>query len=416
MQGFLLFTLFCSWFTYPLVFGVSHPMLFKVLIISLLGISLLLNVLSSDSVRNLQFLIQSKLLPFIIFYIIYLICYTIATFLQFDERSVVALISSYTKVTFAILLLLILSWHLNIAAFKLYAYFIFILTIVAILLFILITSGSMTPLGSITIPRGVGDTVLENYGLGFSWHSFEIGGYRISRLQSFADEPGSFAHGLLPALYWAFFNQKKIMIIILFLGLLLTFSVGAILAMVVMGGFLAYKKGLGSFLKIIVLIFLITTIVNFIAPEELIHGVDLYLKTKYDVTGMNITSGGERLDDTKITWQLLLNNPWGYGADQGNKAAQKNIAVGWWVVLIESGFLGGIAYFIAFSWLFVLAVIIFLKENDKIILIVCSSYISSYIMSAQRAKIDASFWLLWLVVSILLVEVYHKENNIIMKL
>jgi hypothetical protein len=415
MQGFLLFTLFCSWFTYPLVFGVSHPMLFKVLIISLLGISLLLNVLSNDSVRKLHFLIQPNLLPFIIFYFIYLSCYTIATFLQFDEKSVIALISSYTKVSFAILLLLILSWHLNIAAFKLYSYFIFILTIMAIFLFFLITSGSMAPLGSITIPRGVGDTVLENYGLGFSWHSFEIGEYQISRLQSFADEPGSFAHGLLPALYWAFFNQKKTMVIVLFLGLLLTWSVGAMLATVVVGCLLVYKKGLGSFVKIIVIIFLITTIVIFIVPQELIQGVDLYLKTKYDVTGTDITSGGERLDDTKITWQLLLNNPWGYGADQANKAAQRNLAVGWLVVLIESGFLGGIAYFIAFSWLFVLAVIIFLKENEKIILIVCSSYISSYIMSAQRAKIDASFWLMWLVISILLVGVYHKEINIKLK-
>jgi hypothetical protein len=412
MQGFLLFTLFCSWFTYPLVFGVSHPMLFKISIISLLGITLLLNVLSSDSVRNLHFLIQPNLLPFIILYFIYLSCYTIATFLHFDEKSLTALISAYTKVTFAVLLLLILSWHLNIAAFKLYSYFIFILTIMAILLFFLIASGSMAPIGSITIPRGVGDTVLENYGLGFSWHSFEIGGYQISRLQSFADEPGSFAHGLLPALYWAFFNQKKIMVVILFIGLLLTWSVGAILAMVVVGCILMYKKGLGSFIKVIIFILLITTIVIFTVPKELIQGVDLYLKTKYDVTGMDITSGGERLDNTKITWQLLLNNPWGYGADQANKTAQRNLAVGWLVALIESGFLGGIAYFIAFSWLFILAVILFLKENEKIILIVCSSYISSYIMSAQRAQIDASFWLIWLVISILMVKVYHKENKI----
>ena len=281
----------------------------------------------------------------------------------------------------------------------------------SIFLFWLLANDLISPLNTITIHVGSKVYEFDNYGLGFarSHYFIDFSGYRIARMQSFADEPGSFAHALLPAIFWALLNKKKLMVIILSLGLLLTMALGAILALGIVGFLYCYKEGSRTILKALFSFILIVALLIAITPTEFSESVAWYLKTKYDPEQRWTTSGEARQVDSKVTFQLLNEKPWGFGAKQANKAAGRDIAVGWCVALLDAGLLGGSAYFLAFSWLFLLAIIIFLKEKNKIKLYICANYITTYIMTSQRAKMDDSFWLLWIVVSFIMIEGYPKE-------
>jgi len=416
--AFLILVLVGSWFAYPLVFGLSHPMQFKGIMLILLGLSLLFNLLSAVPARRVEFLLEPQWLIPLVFYLIFLLCYTLSTVINSNIQSLFILLSLYIKLGFVCFLLLFLPWRLNIMTFNLYTRFIFLLSVMAIILFFLLSKGLVSPLGTISFPSASGTAILDNYGLGLIYRPFTFGGYIITRLQSFADEPGSFAHGLLPALFWAFFHKRKLMVLVFTLSLLLTMSVGGIIATGFVAILFAYKKGVGSFLKLFGLLVVIAVLLFSAMPSWISKGVSAYLATKYNIedpTGSHIrgTSMGGRLKGAIATFELLQENPWGYGAGQAHRAAGRAVAVGWLVILIEAGLVGGLAYFLAFSWLFFLAIKIFLRENNKIKLFVCASYIASYIMSAQRAQIDASFWLLWVITSLLMLGVYDKEcpNN-----
>jgi hypothetical protein len=412
--AFLILVLVCSWFAYPLVFGLSYPKQFKGIMLILLGLSLFFNLLSGVPARLVEFLLEPQWLIPLGFYLIFLLCYTLSTVINFNVESILILLSSYIKLGFACFLLLFMPWRLNIKTFNFYTRFIFLLSGMAIILFFLLSKGLVSPLGTISFPSAGGTTVLENYGLGLIYRPFTFGGYIITRLQSFADEPGSFALGLLPALFWAFFYKRKLMLLVLTLSLLLTMSVGGIFSTGFVAILFAYKKGLSSILKLFGLLVIMAVLLFSVTPSWMSKGVNAYLATKYNIedpTGSHTrgTSMGGRLKGAIATFKILQEKPWGYGAGQAHNAAGRPVAVGWLVILIEAGLVGGLAYFLAFSWLFFLAIKIFLKENNKIKLFVCASYIASYIMSAQRAQIDASFWLLWVITSLLMLGVYDKE-------
>ena len=87
------------------------------------------------------------------------------------------------------------------------------------------------PWGSFTIQAGVtGDRLYDFYGLGVTdkGYTLRFGNLVFARLQSFADEPGTFAAALMPALIWAVYKGWKIAILIGIIALLLTLSFGGL--------------------------------------------------------------------------------------------------------------------------------------------------------------------------------------------
>lgn len=268
-------------------------------------------------------------------------------------------------------------------------------SILGILMTLLVFTGMLFPIGELHIPAPGGEVTREFYGLGFGrGHLPFPGGYDIVRLQSFTDEPGTFAFPLLGAIVWAFYRSKITSGVIMIIALLMTWSVGALAAAsIVLAGYLFKKR---SFIQLIlVVIFVGCVAVFFLINSDSLDLMFRYLETKFSSDEGAVTSVGRRVDNMWTLLDAMQHNPEGYGAG-GVAELGLMLGIGWMVSLAESGFLGFVFYLLAGAGLVWLAFkSAWFAEGEVAVYGIMILVLAFAAM--QRARVDESIWHFWLI-------------------
>ncbi|MDD5059023.1 MAG: hypothetical protein PHQ60_14235 [Sideroxydans sp.] len=335
-------------------------------------------------------------------YGIYLLFLTVATLLHADASTAADLALVYVKVMAACMLFFLLPLEVYRWTLDRYTTLVFLGAVTGIAMVALVSINIISNIGTVGV-EGVGETTREFYGIGLGWGQLSIpGGLTVIRLQSFADEPGTFAFMLLLAIIWSFYKRWMWYVGIMIVALLLTWSVGAMMAGAVL--LIAYLMKKRSAVPLLVtLIAVIGIFIIYQSSADLIDLVTHYLETKSG-DDQGTTSYGERLEYLEKLFQLIAIHPEGVGP--GVKAIGFVSPVGWLATLAEAGVLGYFFYFISglvLIWLSVRSV--FLANSEVTILGIMVLVLAFSAM--QRARIDYSIWHLWLVVGFLRFYIAH---------
>lgn len=279
-------------------------------------------------------------------------------------------------------------------------------SILGLLLVLLIYLGLLHPLAEISLDNLAGGAVNKRlfYGIGFVWPHTWIGSiFGLERLQSFADEAGTFAFALTPAILFAANWGMRVRVAIMLTALIFTFSVGAILVWILIVTFYFVSRndrkriwGWGMVLLIFCLtIFLLASSFHFL---DLLNLGNSYLSSKYSNEG-NMTSVGQRLSDLQILIAKIQEHPWGFGAGSTGVSLGRDVAlaIGWFIPLAEAGLLGWLLYLVAFGFILWHAVgDVFCSTSDvriAALIVVVNGY-----AAFQRAGIDSNVWqMFWLI-------------------
>jgi len=286
-----------------------------------------------------------------------------------------------------------------------------------------------TELSVISVVRGV-----DGYGeMIWSFSGFD-GTARIfpesaqfARMQSFALEPGGFALALLPALYWLVLVRQRYMAgSVIALGIAATWSLGALLAMVLAATLLLINKHIGGRGKI----FLLSSIIFFFVSHLVFSWmVDLELfPTAHPLTSsgssIDIITGGDkkiskqqRIDELFQVITFVRTDFWGAGVGAGRDLLDSSISVGYANVFADTGFLGGSFYVLLCVGLGVIALSYVLRYskreshsvNGKAALALALSLLTCLFFGLQREQPDASFWHMWIYASFIIM--YRMINS-----
>lgn len=335
----------------------------------------------------------------------YLGCTTIATILHADDSAAAELFLAYVKVIAAIMIFMVLTVDLYCWTLDRYTNLVFIGAATSAVVVLLVFVGVMEPLGEVGV-GGIGATTREFYGLSLGWGQLPIPGsaYSIIRLQSFADEPGTFAFMLLLGIVWAFHRGWRWHVVVMSVALFLTWSVGALLAGMVL--LLAYLAKRGS-IKLFVASFVVAALVLSVyqSNADLVDIVTRYLETKNGEAAERLDSVGDRVEYIDKLQKLIDKHPEGVGL--GVHAVGFTSPVGWLVPLSDSGVLGFVFYCVAGGILLVLALRTALFYQGKCRVLGIMVLVLAF-SALQRARIDYSVWHFWLLTGFLKIYLHHS--------
>ncbi|MCX8119678.1 MAG: hypothetical protein N3E45_02415 [Oscillatoriaceae bacterium SKW80] len=295
---------------------------------------------------------------------------------------------------------------------NLYSNILVIFSILGIILFFLIIGGWQPIVISTIYGRDY-----NNYLLGLSVIEgfITLNAYRV---QSFYDEPGTFAMALLPGIFWltiANFNFKKCFILIT--GLFMTFSVGGWSALIICLVILifnissmrniVYKNSIKilllTFLSILLIFFIINNTFQNITISELASWITYYINDKY--------YNDQRLNQIPFVINLLIKNPQGPPI----QIYYKDITAGIFVSFLEGGWIGIIGYCLIFMAL--LRMIFFVvKEYQKYqqsqLIALALSVVSLIIMSFQRGELLTFYYSIFIVGFFVNSYINYRRKNI----
>ncbi len=214
-----------------------------------------------------------------------------------------------------------------------------LLSIAGSLLVILVFLHQLPMLARVEMPNG---SIREFYGLGYVWREIWVGSiFGWERLQSYSDEAGTFAFALLPAILLAFYWRMRTRLAVLCIALLLTFSIGAFVFVLVLGA-IKLLSGARSTSRIILLSIFsvsIASVVFLIAENQFARDfARSYLSSKIGETDEK-TSTGDRLQDLAAAYSIILKKPFGVGIS-GYQRSKLAFAIGWLIPAVESGIVG----------------------------------------------------------------------------
>jgi hypothetical protein len=183
----------------------------------------------------------------------------------------------------------------------------------------------------------------------------------IKRAGSFYDEPGTFAMFLTPAILWtAIVTPSTLIISILLVAFLLTFSVGGWMALglsVVYVAMISPRviKGYNHVIFTIVWLIVVITCVSYLFSVVDVSWMTKYVDNKFSgnevPTAIAAASGGSsaeaRLNEIDSFLKILSDKPRGYGVYPNQMNIQFSIGV--MASSIQGGLLGVIGYSIAFG-------------------------------------------------------------------
>jgi hypothetical protein len=323
------------------------------------------------------------------------------------------------RVAVKVISIIVFSYYLSmqnlIRLMNRYSDLMMIASLAGILLVILTTFKLISPIGYFDIPD-VGDfdlyrTRRQIYLLGFNWTSIPLpGGLSIIRLQSFCDEPGTFAFALLISIIWsAFYLRKTAYIVLMTIALFLTWSVGGILLIVPILFYFLYtnfsKLPILAKSLIIVFILVIISFAIYIQNSEYLSSILDYTSTKYSSVRTNETSVGDRLDSLNIIFGKILLHPEGFGLNSTNRDMGVRLSVGWFAPLIESGFLGFSIYIFAFGIILISCFKSIFGKQKKIVIAFSLCIMVNAVAAFQRSSIDGSFFNMFIIMG------YLKSSN-----
>jgi hypothetical protein len=209
--------------------------------------------------------------------------------------------------------------------------------------------------------------------------------FPLFRMQGFCEEPGTFALSLMPALFWLLIVEKAfVRAIIVSIGMLWTYSLGAFLGVILLAVLLAMvrpvRNGVVFFLLglsvIFFLLFFHTTILSTLVESDIFTLGEVYRKyseqgevyRKYIEWSKNFigerftgekSSFGVRVKGSLIALQYLKNHLLGTGTALGISTVNFSIANGFAIAVLESGLFGGLFYcflFLLIAWLSLLTI------------------------------------------------------------
>ena len=396
-----LFFIASSWLFFPFML---KPLAFKTTI-TLFIFSMLLFVLRVPFTHKIN---KYKITPHFFFFFFFYFIYLMGLFLSsLASNSSSLALNSFsivlTKVIFLFALLCFINYKLIIKINDLYSNMIVFVSIFSIFSFIYIELGlpSLYSFELYGVPTDV-------YFFSYKYHNatpiFHIAG----RLQGLAEEAGTFAMALLPALFWQLFVRKrKIHILIILLALLLTMSLGAFVYLLIVFVFFLKNK---KFKLLGVSSFFLMSIFYSISTET--DG-----PTTVTWSG-KLISFYDRLDGVAVAFKYLSENFYGAGSSLGISEINNAIAVGYINASVDAGFLAGFSYCLAFFILIFLAVkkiksLSIYKEDDKssIELAISFSLLSILFMAFQRMQPDQSYWHM-LFIAIFLFIRFNKNSRV----
>lgn len=349
---------------------------------------------------------------FFVVYGLYLLCLSCASFVNAGEGySVPPLVRAYMKFAFCLMILTQLRWEVHKWLFSRFVDVMAVTSLLALLLLPVALLGLMDPLFELELTTASGQGSVRNvYPLGMTWGGIWLGEGRVlARLQSFADEPGTYAFALLPAIAWSIAQRRWIALCVLFAALVGTLSVGAIPVGALVVAILLWRH-VRSGKRIVVAsctLFVALLPVLFLLPQtSFLSG---YLATKFGAGGESTTSLGQRISDLQVALEIISRSPWGLGAGSLGTAFKVPIGVGFGEVLGDAGFLGLALYCAASLLLCAMAARILLFEDAERSAIGAAA-LALCAGALQRARWDESFWHWWIVAAAIIA--FHKTKSI----
>ncbi len=398
-----------SWALFPILLKFMNPEGFK----TLFGSSLLVAAFLSWhylKVNGLYLLQEYKL--FFALWLAYLIALTIATISAGEIYSYQQLATVYLKVFFFFFLFLYIKGPFIGQTFSIYANFMVLCTITSIGVALGVAMGVIEPIATLRNEVSVERHYLFDVYLGAYYGLSPLyAPFPLFRLQGFAEEPGTFAFSLLPALYWMLLKEKNyVRSFIIGVGLAATVSLGALAFIIIIIPLLWRELVMMEQLLLVGIIainvgyrffgYVLDYLQFFLLERPQGAGYDIWLNSQ----DSGHTSWGDRLDAISIVCSHLANHPIGTGAGLGMTTVEYPVAVGFANAALESGVAGGLFYCLMFILLTGFA----LKQvwgcsgrvrYSRVQLVVSLSVLSCIFMGLQRQQPDISFWHMWIYAS-----------------
>lgn len=422
---FIVVTLFYFFLAYPFALRNVMGMVYPVLLTALLVATILACTIAKSPALLPRFNRGGGMLKIgVLLYALYFAILMMVSLFHSAE-SIVAISAVYEvrELAFALIILFLLSDKGLFFSLLLYVEVFFWCSVLGLLLVLLNFMGAIQPITEVNLDNlpGGGENIRLFFGIGFIWPNTWLGSpIGLERLQSFADEAGTFAFAALPAILLAANWGMKVRAFIMVVALIFTFSVGAISiwVFVTLLGLLAsiahegikVKRVLTLLLSAIVLLLIIS---NF--PFDLLEQADRYFSAKYDSTGVAESSVGQRLVGLKIAFEYIQEHPFGFGVNSSGLVLDlggASLAIGWFIPLVEAGVVGWLVYVLAFGLILLHALRKTIVSTGIKQIVAIVILINGY-AAFQRAGIDANIWqLFWLIVYIRVVGMDDEIINL----
>lgn len=293
-----------------------------------------------------------------------------------------------------------------------YSNFLFVLAFLSIILWFLVVANVISPIDTFTNTMGAGrERIYQNYGIGLMEANILAGEIKLPRAISFYDEPGTFGMMILPALYWSILVEKNLIKVFFFLlAVLLSFSVGTWLILVVFFIFafllssqkwkkinkksirLLFNSFLAGLLIMVAMFF-----VNLVSNLDSYNWITDYASRKLFSINPSNSEGAisRRVEDLFSLSQVLLNNPFGFGANSELQEEIERFSVGIVGNIVRTGVLGLLSQLLTYLVL-ILMVIRSLQPIRKFnqqnqLKALSLSILSFIIMSFQRISFLSFF-------------------------
>lgn len=377
----LLALLFTSFLSYPFFFKFFFLSIYQLLILSLLGLFLVTLIFNRQKVHSVNKI-------FFVTYLLYILFLAFASILNVDDSMLKVFLNQAIKVIFLLLFVVIVNFDFINTSLKLYTRIIFFCSLLAILMYFLLMFNLIHPIGTLILSNGVNgsEQVRGNYGLGFLWYNVPTHGINLTRLQSYSDEPGTFALALIPAIFYAYYNISKFVFVILLSALILTLSVGIFLPFVIVM-LLISKKKIVYALPIIVCIILII-------PENIQSLFLWYIDSKTVGEGSE-SSVGSRMEGMYAVYEYLVHKPYGLGITAVSNISQ-SVDSSFITAFLNAGWIGGAFYLYSFLYLLFFAFKFIYCSYSYFQMIGCI-YIVFFLSSLSRGLMDITFFHMWII-------------------
>jgi hypothetical protein len=253
LRSFLFFTLL----SYPFFVKYLALSAYQMGFLALLGLLIVVLLLQPSVMVARSLLVHPTLVVVAVCYCAYLGFLGLASVMADGDGYLIGELGrAFIKPVVGILFLLCLSTYAHRSMMDSYSMLMSVVAVSGVVLVVGSFLGLLSPIGAIQLPAsGLRDTgVRDVYALGFAWGALSLpGGGRIVRLQSFADEPGTLAFALLVALVWSVYRRWAFRSITIAVAVVLTWSVGAVVAGIVILSFYSLRRSSGLLLGAIVL-------------------------------------------------------------------------------------------------------------------------------------------------------------------
>ena len=382
------------WLAFPFFVRNIDASLYRIGLTALLLVNLAW-LLFSKTVHHEQQAVKGSVALFVFAYALFFLNAFGASIYAFLESMQPAALKGLLYSVFVLAVAAYLYMTLDVFQFRrivgIYVNLMVVLCVTGSLLVLLVYLGRISPAFPVTLDNG---STREFVWLGFVWKDTWIGSrIGLVRLQSFSDEAGTFAFAILPALIFALYSGYFWRSILLTIGMLMTFSVGALGAMSALSfAFVLSRRGRvgreGKMYIGFVVSLLVLGLAGYLVWSKSLGGfLETYLSAKFG-SGTR-TSLGDRVQAIQTLLPMILEKPFGAGFGALN-VDKLTVAVGWIVPLFEGGVVGFVFYVMAFGALLLMAV----KNLRRGTAVTAYAYVILVLMIAglQRTRIDATVW------------------------